>query len=69
MIGLLLFAPWSDVEHQISGVERDFIDIVEDEKFKPEIHLSVVFLTDKEWDVEFKKWDRIATGTELIINL
>lgn len=52
--------PFEMVSEQISSAESDFCDIDElgREKCKPEIKMSVVFLTDKQWETEFKKWDK-----------
>lgn len=52
--------PWEMVADQISAVESSFVDIDEigHKKLKPEIKLSIVFLTDKEWETEFEKWEK-----------
>lgn len=52
--------PFEMVADQISMAGSDFVDIDEigHKKCKPEIKLSVVFLTDEEWGKEFKSWNK-----------
>lgn len=52
--------PFSMVADQIQSTQTDFEDIDEEgfEKLKPEVKLSVIFLTEEEWQKEFDKWDK-----------
>lgn len=57
--------PWGEVEAQIQISESNFTDIDEvafDEMKNnsdlPEIKITLVMLTDKEFDKHFKKWDK-----------
>lgn len=50
--------PWSMVEDQIQAAQSSFEDITKEsfKEIKPEIKLSVVWLTDKQWQKEFESW-------------
>ncbi len=50
--------PWEMVEDQIQSAHSSFEDIEESDPEQPEINITVVYLTDEEWEKEFAKWDR-----------
>lgn len=57
--------PWHEVSSQIESVESNFTDVdevrfkeFEDEDYLPEIKITLVMLTDKEFDKHFKSWEK-----------
>lgn len=57
--------PWSEVGSQIQAAQSSFEDVDEVgfniwklKTYLPEIKITLVMLTDKQWAKEFKSWDK-----------